>query len=238
MLCIAAHTLDQWSSVCWLRHTTTYCANSYLFPSTHPACLLSPLCSLWPDLHSTGSSSRAAGKAAGAYSWCEGYRNWTSRVGQQILPGGSLPDAAGVGWERVTCGRRRATRWNAAPAIVAGVVRQTETDAPGTGGRGAWDKVWHSVVLPTRAKWNKMLIKPSIILFRDYTKRHGATIKAAANQHHWTLYLSCASSTDRTWSNYERQRSKCSRRDSHWKWNLALKSSTLSNVYNCKYIFF
>lgn len=48
ILCIAAHA--QWSSVCWLKHTVNYCANSYLFPSTHLSLLPSfPPCAV-PEL--------------------------------------------------------------------------------------------------------------------------------------------------------------------------------------------
>lgn len=121
----------------WLKHTEKYFTNSYLFSST----LLSSLLSPWPDLHGAGSSTCAADEAAGAFSWCEGYRDRTSRAGLPIQPRGSLPDAEGMGRERVT------SRWNAALALVAGVAGRTEKDAPGTGCWRTGDKLWLSVIV-------------------------------------------------------------------------------------------
>lgn len=175
--------------------------------------LISPPLSLWPDLHGAGSGSCAAGEAAGALPRCEGYRDRTSRAGPPIVPGGSLPDAEGVGGERVTC----RTRWNAALALVAGVVGRTEKDAPGMGSWGAGDKVRHSVILQrvpswTKSLWNQVLFS-SETHSRTATKQtngHGATAKAVlfhSNQCHWALYLSsCISHAEITASNYwERQ---------------------------------
>lgn len=133
-------------------------------PSHPPSPLLPPLYSPRPDLHCAGPGPRAAGEAAGAFSRCEGCRDRTSRDGPQVLPRGSLPDAEGVGRERVTCWRGRERR-NDALALVARVVGRSEKDAPGTRSRGAGDKVRHSVILH-RAP-GKKLMKPSIVPFRD-----------------------------------------------------------------------
>lgn len=123
------------------------------------------VCSLRPDLHGAGCGSCAAGEAAGAFSWCEGYRDRTSGGWLPILSGGSLSDAADVGWERLTCSWRGA-RGNVTPSPFGGAVRQTETDAPGSGSRGVGDKLWHSVILVMPAKSYKRLMRPSIVHFR------------------------------------------------------------------------
>lgn len=62
------------------------------------------------------------------------------------MPGSSLPDAAGVGRARLPRSWR-GSRWHAAPFADGGAPGQTETDAPGRNGRGAGDKVQHSLIL-------------------------------------------------------------------------------------------
>ncbi|CAM9151991.1 unnamed protein product [Lampetra planeri] len=70
---------------------------------------------------------------------CDGHGDRTGRAGPSVLQGGPLPDVESVGRERLS-GRQRRTQANGAAASAAGVVGQTETDAPGIGSRGAGDQ--------------------------------------------------------------------------------------------------